>query len=115
MGQTQRSKYETDAGTIVNIRISPQSLGVLSNSPPAGAVDDANLYAFASNPGSRKKKELNARGVVVERFLGTGLARKRLTSFIPILTPTVWEGIEIDADVTLGSNAYKVASKIAEA
>lgn len=115
MATFSTSKYETNAGTIVRIRISDAAKAVLSNAEPAGAIDDGNIYAYAQNPGSKRKKQLNARGVRLQRFTGTGAARKRYTTFLPILTKTVWDGITVGADVTLNTVAYTVADKVDEA
>lgn len=115
MASFQTSKYETDAGTVVRIRISDAALGVLSNTPPAGAVDDGNIYAYAQNPGSKRKKQLNARGVRLQRFTGTGAARKRFTTFVPILTETAFDGVTVGATVTLNGVEYTVADKVNEA
>ena len=115
MGQSQTAKYETDAGTVVRIRISPASLAVAGNTEPAGAIDDERIFAYASNPGSRRGGQLNARGLRMQRFLGAGLARKRLTTFIPILTQTALDTFTINQEITIGGNAYTVADKISEA
>lgn len=115
MASFQTSKYETNAGTVVRIRISDAALGVLGNTPPAGAVDDGNIYAYAQNPGSKRKKQLNARGARLQRFTGTGAARKRFTTFVPILTPTAWEAVVVGSTVTLNSVEYTVADLVPEA
>ncbi len=115
MASFQTSKYETDAGTVVRIRISDASLGVLGNTPPAGAIDDPNIYAYAQNPGSKKKKQLNARGARLQRFTGTGAARKRYTTFVPILTEAAFDAITVGSEVTLNSLTYTVADKVNEA
>lgn len=115
MATFQTSKYETDAGTVVRIRISDAALGVLGNAPPAGAIDDPNIYAYAQNPGSKRKKQLNARGVRLQRFVGTGAARKRFTTFVPILTEAALDAVTVGATVTLNAVEYTVADKIDEA
>lgn len=111
----QVKKYQTDAGTIGRIRISDQSLSFAANVEPAGAIDDENIFAFASNPGSRKKKQLNARGLRLQRFTGTGAARKRFTTFLPILTQSVLDAQTIGDEIVLGSVSYTIADKVAEA
>lgn len=111
----QIKKYQTDAGTVVRMRISDQSLSYAANTEAAGAVDDANIFAYAQNPGSKRKKQLNARGLRLQRFTGTGAARKRFTTFLPILTKTVFDARTAGEEIVLGSVTYTVADKINEA
>lgn len=111
----QIKKYSTDAGTVVRIRISDQSLSFAANTEPAGAIDDGNIFAFAQNPGSRRKKQLNARGLRLQRFTGTGAARKRFTTFLPILQKSVLDAQTIGDEIVLGSVSYTIADKVQEA
>lgn len=115
MASFDLKKYQTDAGTIGRIRISTDSAAVAGNTEPAGAVDDENVFAFASNPGSRRKKQLNARGIVLTRTVGTAPNTFKRRTFVPILTKAGLDGITIDTAVTVGGVAYTVASKIQEA
>jgi len=108
-------KYETDAGTIGRIRISDASAAALANAEPAGAVDDPNVFAFASNPGSKRKKQLNARGVKLGRTVGTAPNTFTRYTFLPILTKARLDAIAIDATVTLNGNEYTVRDKVNEA
>lgn len=112
---TQPRKYQTDAGTIVRIRISDQGLAALANAEPAGAVTDSKIFAFARNPGSRRKKELNARGVVLGRLVGVAPNQFTRRTFLPILTPARLTAIALDATVTLNGQEYTVRDKIDEA
>jgi len=111
----QRTKYQTDEGTVVNIRVSSATIAATGQGVPAGAVDDANLWAFARNPGSRRKKELNARGVVLGRTVGTAPNQFMRRTFLPILTKAALDAIAIDSAVTLNSVVYTVQSKVQEA
>jgi len=115
MPATSRKKYQTDAGTIVQIRIGDAAAAVAGNTEPAGAIDDDRIFAYASEPGSSRGNKLNARGLIMERFLGTGLARKRLTTFVPILTVAALETFTAQQEITINSVAYKVARKVSEA
>lgn len=111
----QTKKYSTDAGTVVRIRVSDQTLSYAANTEPAGAIDDGNIYAFAQNPGSRRKKQLNARGLRLQRFTGTGAARKRFTTFLPVLQKSVLDARTVGEEIVLGSVTYTVADKVQEA
>ena len=108
-------KYETDAGTVVRIRMSTEGAAAAGNVPPAGAVDDAKIFAFASNPGSKRKKALNARGVVLGRTVGVAPNTFVRRTFLPILTRARLDAIATDAEVTIGGQTYTVRDKISEA
>ncbi len=110
-----REKYETDAGTIVRIRISSDTKAIAGNAPPAGAIDDTKIYAFASNPGSKRKKALNARGIKLGRLVGVAPNQFTRYTFAPILTKAGLDGIAIDTEVTVGGVAYTVRDKVDEA
>jgi len=111
----QTVKYETDSGTVVRMRASDATIAASGNTAVTGTVDDPNVFAFAQNPGSKRKKQLNARGLRLERFTGTGAARKRFTTFMPFFSKTAMDAIEIGASYTLGGNTYTVFDKINEA
>lgn len=108
-------KYQTDAGTIVRIRVSSATIAAVGNTAITAAVDDGNIFAFAQNPGSKRKKQLNARGLRLERFTGTGAARKRFTTFMPVFSPTAFGSYVIQAELTVDSVLYNIADKINEA
>lgn len=115
MANFSNKKYQTDAGTVVQIRISDASAAVAGNTEPAGAIDDEKIFAFASNPGSKRKKALNARGIVLGRSVGTAPDTFVRRTFVPILTKAGLDGITIGTAVTLNGNAYTVRSKVDEA
>jgi hypothetical protein len=108
-------KYETDAGTIVRIRISVEGSTAAGNVEPAGAIDDAKIFAFASNPGSKRKKALNARGVILGRTVGTAPDTFVRRTFLPILTRARLDAIVVNSAVTIGGKEYTVKDKISEA
>lgn len=112
---TQPRKYQTDAGTIVRIRVADEALTAVANGEPAGAVDDAAIWAFASNPGSKRKKALNARGLILGRTVGTAPNTFTRRTFLPVLTPAALTAIAIDAPVTLDGVEYTVRDKRNEA
>lgn len=109
-------KYQTDAGTIVRIRSSAQVLAFTGQAEPAGAVDEPNVYAFASNPGSRRKKALNARGVVLTRAVGTAPNILVRRTFVPIYTQAAWTAIVVGAArPAYGGFDWVIGGKIPEA
>lgn len=109
------SKYETDEGTVVRIRVSTETTGAAGQVIPAGAVEDSALWAFASNPGSRRKKQLNARGLVLGRTVGAAPDQFVRKTFIPILTLTAWTDTEIGDPVEVGGVNYTVRAKVPQA
>ena len=114
-GLTYR-KYETDAGTVVRIRASTQVAGITGQGTVAGAVDDGNVFAFASNPGSKRKKQLNARGIVLGRTVGTPPNEIVRRTFVPVFTNAALEAYVIDAPVAAyGGFAWKILDKVQEA
>lgn len=115
MPSTSLVKYETDAGTIVRVRIGAGAAAVAGNTEPAGAIEDGRVFAYASKAGNRRGGQLNARGLRLERFTGAGIARKRFTTFVPILTPAALATFVDGADLTVNTVLYKIASKIGEA
>jgi len=114
MGRTVETKYQSDSGTVVRIRIGTDAAALASNPAPAGALDDSNIFAFASNPGSRRKKALNARGVVLGRSVGTAPDTFVRRTFVPILTQAGLTAITVGTAITINGVAYTVRSKINE-
>ncbi len=107
--------YTTDAGTIGRIRLSTVSQTFAGQGSLVATIDDPNLFAFASNPGSRRKKQLNARGVSLTRSTGTGDARKVFRTFVPITTKAALDALVVGTAVTSPAGGWSIASKIQEA
>lgn len=107
--------YVTDAGVVVQIRVSDQTVAVPGNTAATGPIDDQRIRAYASNPGSKRKKQLNARGLNLQRFTGTGAARKRFTTFVPFFTAAALALISPSQEVTLGTTVWTAYDKTAEA
>jgi hypothetical protein len=115
MATFKRVSYTTDAGTVGRIRMSASSQGVAGQGSLITAITDPNLYAFASNPGSKRKKQLNARGIRLVRTLGTGDATKTLRTFVPITTKAALDALVVGTAVTINAVAYTIGDKIQEA
>lgn len=108
--------YTTDAGTVVRIRLSAQAQTIAGQGAINTTIDDANIFAFASNPGSRRKKALNARGLVLSRSVGTAPNTFNRKTFVPITTVAALNAIAINTAVpSYGGQAWVVANKISEA
>lgn len=115
MASTRLYKYQTDAGTIGRVRSDITTGSITGNTEPAGAVGDAALFASASNPGSKRKKALNARGIILERTVGTAPNTFKRRTFAPVFTQASLAAIAIGAAVTRNGQEYTVASKVSEA
>lgn len=108
------TKYLSDAGGVYNIRVADASITAFGNTVPPDAITDANVDVSVGNHGQRKKPGINARGFVLERFTGVGAARKRYTTFLPILTPSVYDDFQKGEAVTIGTVEWKAAYQVAE-
>lgn len=109
------ARYQTDAGTVVNIRVSDATIAATGNTAVTAAIDDDNIWAFASNPGSRRKRQLNARGVVLGRTIGTAPNTFVRKTFMPVFSKAALDAMEKDSTITLNSVAYTIRSKVDEA
>lgn len=108
--------YTTDAGTVGRIRMSAQAQAFTGQGPLNSAIDDAAIFAFASNPGSRRKKQLNARGVVLTRTVGAPPNEFQRKTFVPITTQGALTALAVNSAVpAYGGFAWTIATKISEA
>lgn len=108
--------YTTDAGTVVRLRMSKQAQDYVGQGALNTAIDDENVFAYASNPGSKRKKQLNARGVILSREVGTAPNTFTRRTFVPITTEAALDLITINTAVpAYGGNAWVVADKVSEA
>jgi len=115
MATFSETKYQTDEANIFRIRVSDDTIAAAGQTVPAGALTDAKVWAFASNPGSKRKKALNARGVILGRDVGVSPNTFVRRTFLPILQRQVWLDTEIGDPITVGGQAYTVRDKVEEA
>lgn len=115
MPNFQETKYETDFGNIFRIRVSDQTLAAAGQTVPTAGLTDDKVWVFASNPGSKRKKALNARGVVLGRDVGIAPNVFTRRTFLPILQRQVWLDTEINDPITISGIAYTVKDKVDEA
>jgi hypothetical protein len=108
-------KYETDEGTIIRIRATDSTAGAPGNTEPAGAVDDIRLFAKASEPGNRRNSELNARGLILGRNVGTAPNVFVRRTFVPYFTKAAMDAVAIDSEVTINGVVYTVRDRRDEA
>lgn len=114
-GEFVRSRYESDAGNVHPIRVQPETIAATigsANTAPAGTID---LSISAKVSGGRRELGLIARKVRLA-FTGaapTGYAEDSIVS-IPILTPTVYDGIAVGTTGTYLGAAVEVVGKTPE-
>lgn len=108
--------YTTNAGTVGRLRMSKQAQDYVGQGSTTTVITDPRVFAFASNPGSKRKKQLNARGIVISRTVGTDPNTFVRRSFIPITTKAALDLITVGTAIpAYGGNAWVVADKIDEA
>jgi len=112
-GVFTRAKYTTDAGTIVPIRVQPETLaatlGGTANATAAGAVTPG--YPKATVSKSRRAYGIHARTVTLA-FIGTppdGYAPNQ-TLTIPVMSLTVWQGLSEGVACTYLAKTAEVVS-----
>jgi len=112
----RRVSYTTDAGTVGRIRLSQDAQTFTGQGSISAAITDSNLFAFASNPGSRRKTQLNARGVRLIRSVGVAPNVFNRSTFVPILTKAALDALVVGTAVpAYGGQAWTISSKIQEA
>ena len=115
-GAFSRSKYESDAGGIFNIRVQPETLAATfdgdANAAPAGAVDQP-VSAFARSRPSGIG--MHARRVSVV-FTATPPATYKAYQIlqIPVLTKTLYDAILPGSVGTYQGVATQVVGKLPE-
>ena len=108
-----RRKYETDAGTVVRIRLS-DAVFTLAGTEPAGAVTESNWFVSVSTS-KRSQTRLKARGWKYSRAVTVAGEDKKLlfTLFIPKLTPAAYSATQA-ATVDYGGEQWTEAGKSPE-
>lgn len=112
------TKYQTNAGTIVRVRISTDVAAVSGNTAPAGALDDTALSVSSAHMSARKGWT-RARGVRVRRLIGTvgtGAAARDLFEFATItaLTPAAQTAMRSAETITYAGQTWIPVSNISE-
>lgn len=108
-GAFSNSKYESDAGTIHPIRVQPETITALANAAPAAATN-SDISAVVSL--TRRQRGLRPRYVTVKFSdtvpdgYATGTALR-----IPILTPAVFDGLNVGGTGTYLGNPVVILGK----
>lgn len=115
-GEFSRSKYETNNGDIVNIRVQPEtlaaSIGGAANAAPAGAVTAGFPSALAG--GSRRRIGINARTVSFIPDADIDDYKPGQILRVPVLTQARWDAVSRGSTMTYLGQAGQVVGKSAE-
>lgn len=115
-GVFSRSKYETNLGVVVAIRVQPETIAAtLGGAPNAAPADDITTgYPRATVSKSRRSVGIHARMVTIAFTTPpTGYAVGQ-THSLPVLTEAVWDGLAEGVACTYLGVAATVVSVTAE-
>lgn len=106
------TKYEDGDGNIRRIVLSAD-YAAQAGTAPTGAIDVAGTVKVTK---STRSYGIKPRGVRLSRVIGTAPNQFKKYTFLPVLTPTAFDGATYDvgATITIGSTAWTVAKKIGE-
>lgn len=110
------SKYETNEGAIVPIKLQPETItatiGGTANAAPAAAVDPG--YPSADVSRSKRAIGIHARTVTARITAPATDYLENTTVRIPVLTEAVWDAATRGATVVCAAGTGVVAGKSAE-
>jgi hypothetical protein len=106
------TKYESDSGDIHPLRISPTVLGA-AGTPPTGAVSNSIKVKVSK---TNRSYGIRPRGVRLSRTVGTDPDTFKRYKFIPVLTPTAFNGASfaLNGTVSINSVVWTITGKVPE-
>ena len=105
------SKYETNDGLILPIRIQPETLTVAENVEPGGGADGP----FVKVSGSKRSYGVHPRKITLSRSVGAAdYGSAKAYARVVILTSAAWAAAVIGATVAYAGVDWVIASKTAE-
>lgn len=104
------TKYEADGGTIHKIRLTAKTVTIAGTAP----TEDVDSPVPAKVSKSDGEYGVRPRGIRITRVVGTGAAAFRQYAFVPVLTPTTWDGLSENSTVTYDGNSWTIATKVPE-
>lgn len=114
-GAFTATKYELDGGTIVNVKVQPETLsftdGTAANDPPAGAV---SLGISAYTRKAKNRYGVGCRLVRLTWNSGPPAGYKDESVLVPILQKSVFDGYSQGDTVTYLATAATITRKISE-
>lgn len=111
-GSFSRAKYELDGGTIVPIRVQPETIsltdGTNANDEPAGSVTlDVTAYARKGN----RQYGIGARCITIAWSAAPPTGYEDELLQIPVLTPATFAAYAVGDTVTYLATAAEIVSK----
>lgn len=114
-GAFVRSKYEADDGTILNIRVQPETISANLGGANAAPSGDVNGLGSAKARGGKREIGVKARRVRVAFTATVPTGYKADTTLeIPILTKALYDGIALGSTGTYLTVPVQVIGKSAE-
>lgn len=114
-GSFTATKYELDNGTIVNVKVQPETLtftdGTAANDPPAGAVT-LGISAYTRKP--KNQYGIGCRRVRITWTSGPPTGYKDDTLLVPVLSKSVFDGYSQGDAVTYLGTAASISRKLNE-
>jgi hypothetical protein len=105
------SKYETDDGDILPIRIQPETLTVADNAEPEGGADGP----FVKVSGSKRSYGVHPRKITLSRSVGSAdYGTAKAYARVVMLTPTPFDDAVIGSTVAYAGVDWVIASKTNE-
>jgi hypothetical protein len=105
------SKYETDDGDILPIRIQPETLTVADNAEPAGGADGP----FVKVSGSKRSYGVHPRKLTLSRSVGSAdYGSAKAYARVVMLTSAAYDAAVIGSTVTYAGVDWVIASKTNE-
>lgn len=110
-------KYESDKGSIHNMRLSKKKADVSNNTEPTGSVDSSIKPKISK---SNREYGLRPRGVRLVREIsatqGNDTVTKNVYAFLPILKKDTLDGTNFSEgkDVTYDGKTWKVLAQVQE-
>lgn len=116
-GPFLRTFYTTDLGTVVRIRVQPETVGLVietvANTPPAGPA--AAGYPSAQVSQSNRSLGINARKVNMVYATAASGDLPGLPVNLPWMDPTTFDAIPLGGAGTYNAEPIEVVSKSGEA
>lgn len=106
------TKYEADSGLIHALILDPARFAQ-AGAPPTANID-SNIKAKVSK--SNREFGIRPRGVRLARIVGVAPDTFRKYAFLPVLTPTAYNGtgFTVGSTVTIDGTAWEVVAKVPE-
>lgn len=106
------TKYESDQGTIHPIRLDSERVAAAGAAPAAAQDSDIKVKISKGN----REFGIRPRGVRLVRTVGTAPDTFKKYTFLPVLTPTAYDGagFSVGTEITIDAVVWTVAARQVE-